>query len=111
MNWWLPGRQHCGQEQLTVITEGTGIPRGREVDTHTSLPQSGLTRLGAEQAAGLQMSLYSCPSPPSRKLGKHNRTGTMRAWGLWYGQGLVNGTCDLPVVGSAELCEDLIGGC
>lgn len=35
----------------------------------------------------------------------------MRAWGLWYGQGLVNGTCDLPVVGSAGLCEDLTGDC
>lgn len=35
----------------------------------------------------------------------------MRAWGLWYGQALANGTCGLSVVGSAELCDDLTGGC
>lgn len=25
-NWWGPGRQHCGQEHVTVITEEPHIP-------------------------------------------------------------------------------------
>lgn len=25
-NWWGPGRQHCGQELVTVITEEPHIP-------------------------------------------------------------------------------------
>lgn len=39
--------------------------------TSSGLPPSGLTRVGAGQAAGLQMSLFSAHPQPSREPGKH----------------------------------------
>lgn len=61
-NWWGPGRQHCDQEHVTVITEEPHIPGEDRGTGHPSL--SGSTRLDAEQAAGLQMGFHPCPSPP-----------------------------------------------